>query len=188
MDEIPTVPLSAYADLHVSNPMDDPIMLGPTIDRILMPLFQQPGGMPGFLDMVREQKVCLENAAVTDPICMTITGCVRVRNLDFNKSVHLRYSLDGWKSFADFQANYIENSCDGFSDKFSFTIFGNSLQMGQRLEMAVRFSCKGEQFWDSNSGINYCFQCLPATTLLKSSQIATAAVTPEEGAWSGTFY
>ncbi|KAJ6641847.1 Glycogen-binding subunit 76A [Pseudolycoriella hygida] len=142
LDEIPTVPLSAYADLHVSDPMDEPILLGPTIDRILMPLFQQPGGMTGFLDIVREQKVCLENAAVTDPVCMTITGCVRVRNLDFNKSVHLRYTLDGWKSFSDFQANYIVNSCDGFSDKFSFTIFGNSLQIGQRLEMAVRFSCK----------------------------------------------
>lgn len=186
MDEIPTVPRSAYADLHVSDPMDELILLGPTVDRILMPLFQQPGGMPGFLDLVREQKVCLENAVVTDPVCMTITGCVRVRNLDFNKSVHLRYSLDGWQSYSDFQANYIENSCDGFSDKFSFTIFGNSLQMGQRLEMAVRFSCKGEQFWDSNFGVNYCFQCLPSTTLLKSSQ--SSAVTPDEGSWSGTFY
>lgn len=189
MDEIPTVPLSAYADLHVSDPMDDPIMLGPANDRILMPLFQQPGGMPGFLDVVREQKVCLENAVVTDPVSMTISGSVRVRNLDFNKSVHLRYSLDGWKSFSDFQANYVENSCDGFSDKFTFTIFGNSLQIGQRLEMAVRFSCKGEQFWDSNFGVNYCFQCLPATKLSQSSQIGSdAAVTPDEGSWSGTFY
>jgi len=185
MDEIPTVPLSAYADLHISDPMDDVLMLGPTVDRILLPLFQQPGGMPGFLDLVREQKVCLENAVVTDPICMTISGCVRVRNLDFNKSVHIRYSLDGWKRFSDFQANYVEKSCDGFSDKFSFTIFGNSLKVGQRLEMAVRFSCKGEQFWDSNFGVNYCFQCMPPTTLLKS---AAAAVTPDEGSWSGTFY
>ncbi|KAG4077492.1 hypothetical protein HA402_002919 [Bradysia odoriphaga] len=189
MDEIPTVPLSAYADLHISDPMDDPILLGPPVDRILMPLFQQPGGMPGFLDLVREQKVCLENAAVTDPVCMTITGCVRVRNLDFNKSVHLRYTLDGWRSFSDFQANYIQGSCDGFSDKFSFTIFGNSLKMGQRLEMAVRFSCKGEQFWDSNFGVNYCFQCLPATTPPRPSNTSSGtAVTPDEGSWSGTFY
>lgn len=189
MDEIPTVPQSAYADLHVSDPMDDPIILGPTVDRILMPLFQQPGGMPGFLDVVREQKVCLENAVVTDPVCMTITGCVRVRNLDFNKSVHLRYTLDGWSSFSDFQANYIQGSCDGFSDKFSFTIFGNALQIGQRLEMAVRFSCKGEQFWDSNFGVNYCFQCLPASTPARPSLMSTgAAVTPDEGSWSGTFY
>lgn len=37
LDEIPTVPRSAYADLHISL-FDDPVMLGPTSDRILMPV------------------------------------------------------------------------------------------------------------------------------------------------------
>lgn len=203
INDIPTVPKSAYEDLVVSCSLadydyDDDEMAadynrgsfngtdevdaggrpfsGPILEKILVPLFQQPGGMPGFLDLVREQNVCLENAIVTDPICLTISGTVRVRNLDFNKSVHLRYSLDSWHSYSDFQAMYIPNSCDGFSDKFSFTIFGNPLQVGQRIEMAVRFSCKGDQYWDSNFGVNYCFQCLPATTVppLSSSVVVTA--------------
>jgi len=126
-------------------------------------MFQQPGGMPNFLDLVQLQNVALENAAVTDPTSMTITGSVRVRNLDFHKSVHMRYSTDNWRRFADMLATYVENSCDGFSDKFVFIIFGNSLQVGERIEIAVRFSCKGQQFWDNNFGANYCFQCLPAT-------------------------
>ncbi|XP_037935884.1 glycogen-binding subunit 76A [Teleopsis dalmanni] len=163
LDEIPTIPKSAYEDLEILE-SEPPIQLGPKSDKLLMPLFQQPGGLPRFLDIVREKQVSLENAAVTDHINQTITGSVRVRNLDFHKSVHIRYSLDGWRSFADLQANYVENSCDGFSDKFSFILFGNTLHIGQRLELAVRFQCKGQQFWDNNYGANYCFQCLPTST------------------------
>lgn len=174
MDDIPTVPREAYQDLVVSYDQIDGIdgsstdivptfVSGAYVEKVLVPMFQQPGGNVEFLDRVRDQNVCLENAVVTDPICLTISGTVRVRNLDFNKSVHIRYSLDSWVSYADFQASYIDKSCDGFSDKFCFTIFGNSLNIGQRIEMAVRFSCKGEQFWDSNYGVNYCFQCMPSS-------------------------
>ncbi|XP_067647724.1 glycogen-binding subunit 76A [Eurosta solidaginis] len=163
LDEIPTIPKSAFEDLEVLD-AEPPIQLGPKSDKLLVPLFQQPGGLPNFLDLVRVKQVSLENAAVTDHINQTITGTVRVRNLDFHKSVHIRYSLDNWRSYADLQANYVENSCDGFSDKFTFFLFGNSLRIGQRIEFAVRFQCKGQQFWDSNYGTNYCFQCLPAST------------------------
>lgn len=194
MDEIPTVPRSAYDYLTLSS--DDEASTAAAaaqasvyasltasfqMDKMLTPMFQQPGGMVDFLERVREQNVCLENAAVTDPICLTISGTVRVRNLDFHKSVHLRYTLDEWASFADFQALYVEQSCDGFSDKFTFTIFGNSLRVGQRLEMAVRFSCKGEQFWDSNYGANYCFQCVPAgpvVTAMPSPEGTSPTMTP----------
>lgn len=163
LDEIPKIPKSAFEDLEFSDLEHNQIIHGPISDKVLLPLFQQPGGLPNFLDMVRERQVCLENAAVTDPICLTISGCVRVLNLDFHKSVHIRYSQDSWRSFADLQATYVQNSCDGFSDKFTFVLFGNALKVGQRLEMACRFSCKGQQFWDSNYGNNYSFQCLPTT-------------------------
>lgn len=162
LDEIPKVPKSAFDEL-ITVP-EPPISLGQRLDKIIVPLFQQPGASPNFLDTVQLKNVALENAAVTDPICLTITGLVRVRNLDFHKSVHVRYSLDAWQSYSDLQAEYVPNSCDGFSDKYSFTVFGNSMEIGQRIEIALRFSCKGEQFWDNNHGVNYCFQCMPATT------------------------
>ncbi|XP_055323785.1 glycogen-binding subunit 76A [Sitodiplosis mosellana] len=162
LDEIPKVPKSAFDELTIAP--EPPISLGQRLDKIIVPLFQQPGASPNFLDIVQIQNVAMENAAVTDPICLTITGLVRVRNLDFHKSVHIRYSLDAWKTYSDLQAEYVPNSCDGFSDKFTFTVFGNSMEIGQRIEIAIRFSCKGEQFWDSNHGVNYCFQCMPATT------------------------
>lgn len=178
MDEIPKIPNSAYDDLQSTLQSNDMpvISLGQRCDKIIVPLFQQPSTLPNFLDVVEARNVALENAAVTDPICLTITGVVRVRNLDFHKSVHVRYSLDAWQSFSDLQAQYVEKSCDGFSDKFTFTLFGNSMEVGQRIEIALRFSCKGEQFWDNNQGINYCFQCLPATTV----QNTTPTVTPND--------
>lgn len=165
LDEIPKVPTSAYDDLvdvelcsskHAAK-------FGHTVDKVLVPLFQQPGGQIDFLDRVNENQVCLENAIVDDPVALSIKGIVRVKNLDFNKSVHIRYTLDSWKSFADLQGQYIPNSCDGFSDKFSFLIYAHTLAIGQRLEFAVRFQCKGCLYWDSNKGANYCFQCLPSS-------------------------
>ncbi|XP_030570119.1 glycogen-binding subunit 76A [Drosophila novamexicana] len=201
LDEIPTIPKSAFEDLEILE-SEPPLQLGPKSDKLLMPLFQQPGGLPTFLDAVREKQVSLENAAVTDSINQTISGTVRVRNLDFHKSVHVRYSLDGWRSYADLQANYVENSCDGFSDKFTFVLFGNSLHVGQRLEFAVRFQCKGQQFWDSNYGANYCFQCLPSSNHVASpASVVNGAVQSHHGsnlvgmlsptagdAWCSSFY
>lgn len=162
LDEVPKIPKSAYEDLDVTLPSQS-LQHCPHLEKVLVPLFQQPGSLPGFIDRLRDMQVCLESAAVTDPVSLTITGCVRVRNLDFHKSVHVRYSMDNWRSYSDLTASYVENSCDGFSDKFSFILFGNSLQIGQCVEIAIRFQAKGEQFWDSNYGTNYCFQCLPCS-------------------------
>lgn len=175
LDEIPNIPKSAFEDLEILE-SEPPIQLGPKSDKLLMPLFQQPGGLPTFLDLVREKQVSLENAAVTDHINHTIGGSVRVRNLDFHKSVHIRYTIDNWRTYADLQGTYVENSCDGFSDKFTFVLYGNSMQVGQRLEFAVRFQCKGQQFWDNNFGANYCFQCLPATAQTNMSAAVSSAL------------
>nr|CAH7731152.1 unnamed protein product [Callosobruchus chinensis] len=102
LDEIPKVPTSAYEDLSVDltdSPSDtslDSRSTCPKPDKVLMPLFQQPGGLPNFLDLVRDNYVCLENAVVDDPFVLTIKGFVRVRNLDFHKSVyvHLKFLED----------------------------------------------------------------------------------------------
>ncbi|XP_012536612.1 uncharacterized protein LOC105836848 [Monomorium pharaonis] len=190
LDEIPKIPNSAYSDLSYDNifrPDSNSENTASTcdnwcdryqndgrrqststiprkIDRMLVPLFQQPGGMSNFLDIVRERLVCLENVVVQDPTTLTVQGTVRVINLDFHKSVHVRYTLNSWRNFSDLQATYVPNSCDGFSDKFSFILYCHTLLVGQRLEFAVRFQCKGAQHWDNNAGANYCFQCLPASS------------------------
>lgn len=191
LDEIPKVPISAYEDLSVdlSESSSDPQLIqeinkfhGIKVDKILMPLFQQPGGQMNFLDLVRDNQVCLENVVVDDPVLLSVKGTVRVRNLDFHKSVHIRYSLNSWKTFADVQATYVDNSCDGFSDKFSFVLYAHTLSVGQRLEFACRFQSRGCQYWDNNNGANYCFQCLPAT-----NHTPAAPITHVDD-WGASFY
>ncbi|XP_044269342.1 glycogen-binding subunit 76A [Tribolium madens] len=188
LDEIPKIPNSAYNDLQDVDiklaPLPSPLSLSPNIvEKILIPLFQQPGILPDFVDRLRENQVCLDSAVVQDPIALSITGIVRVKNLDFHKSVHIRYTLDSWQSFADVPAVYVENSCDGFSDKFSFLFYAHNLSVGKTLEFAVRFQCKGCQYWDNNYGKNYCFQCLQATNCASNAPITTC--TDE---WSTDFY
>lgn len=187
MDDVPKIPKSAFDDLEL--PQEPQSMsLGPRVEKVLVPLFQQPGSLGGFLDMVRDRQVCLENAAVTDPISLTITGSVRVRNLDFHKSVYLRYTTDSWRSYADLHGNYVENSCDGFSDKYTFILYGNALQVGQRIELAVRFHCKGQIFWDNNYGTNYCFQCLPVSLPVRPARPPETNNAVED-TWAGaSFY
>lgn len=213
LDEIPKIPNSAYSDLiydDIFRPQEsnsdntasigddwcDPYQndgrrrsmsaIPRKIDRMLVPLFQQPGGMSNFLDIVRERRVCLENVVVQDPMTLALQGTVRVINLDFHKSVHVRYTLNSWRNFSDLQAIYVPNSCDGFSDKFSFILYCHTLLVGQRLEFAVRFQCKGAQHWDNNGGANYCFQCLPASS--STGYIPITADECRRGSWSPMFY
>ncbi|OAD62036.1 Glycogen-binding subunit 76A [Eufriesea mexicana] len=212
LDEIPKVPNSAYSDLiydDIFQKDTSPVNTSPNttqwgtryvdsrrgsgctmpprkLDRTLVPLFQQPAGLPNFLDLVRERRVCLENVLVQDPISLCVQGTVRVINLDFHKSVHIRYTLNSWRNFSDLQATYVPNSCDGFSDKFSFILYCHTLPVGQRLEFAVRFQCKGEQYWDNNAGANYCFQCLPASSAV--GYIPITAQENQQHEWSPVFY
>ncbi|XP_057321718.1 glycogen-binding subunit 76A isoform X2 [Microplitis mediator] len=214
LDEIPKVPNSAFSDLSYDqlfhkdsspglydssgsdysrsnlNTLNIKPVTGSTgmkFDTMLVPLFQQPGGLPSFMDLVRERQVCLENVIVQDPLSMCIQGTVRVKNLDFHKSVHIRYSLDSWKSYSDLQALYLQNSCDGFSDKFTFQLYCRPLKVGAKLELAVRFQCKGVQYWDNNSGFNYCFQCLPTSQAINYIPI-TSSQNCYTNNWSMNFY
>ncbi|XP_050512758.1 glycogen-binding subunit 76A isoform X2 [Diabrotica virgifera virgifera] len=195
MDEIPKIPTSAYEDLvnaDLSDSSSDS-NLSTLLSRVelkpqkyLLPMFQQPASLPNFLDLVREYNVCLENVYVDDPILLSLKGTVRVRNLDFHKSVYIRYSLDSWDTFADIQATYVDNSCDGFSDKFTFLLYAHTLSIGQKLQLACRFQCRGCQFWDNNKGVNYCFQCLPAS---HPSTPGTSMIPQPHDDWGGaSFY
>lgn len=159
MDEIPVIPKSAYDDLtgcEVQN--SPPARSVPRLGALtLVPLFQLPRDVNYKLE---NSNVCLESARVCDGVHVTVCGSVRVRNLDFHKTVHIRYTMNRWKTYTDLQAAYVQGSCDGYSDRFQFVLYAPSISSGQRLELAVRFQCKGQQFWDNNQGANYCFDCL----------------------------
>ncbi|CAH0753901.1 unnamed protein product [Bemisia tabaci] len=193
MDEIPQIPRSAYSDLSGIDADLFTSTTSPSVEstsvptpKYLVPLFQQPGGMLDFFDKLSLRNVCLENAVVTDPALLAVAGTIRVRNVDFDKSVFVRYSLDGWRSFADLKAMYVVNSCDGYSDQFSFVLYAHTLEIGDRLEFAVLFQTKGDQYWDNNGGINYIFQCVPPPPAVAANMVNIG--TPSMGEKYGGFY
>uniref|UniRef100_A0A915J3W7 CBM21 domain-containing protein n=1 Tax=Romanomermis culicivorax TaxID=13658 RepID=A0A915J3W7_ROMCU len=109
-----------------------------TIDRIVMD----------------KNPVCLESIAVRDRI---IRGVIKVKNIAFEKSVIIRYTTDRWKSYTDFPAIYIQGTCDGFYDKFSFFLeFYN--ETTDFVELAIKYSVCNIDYWDNNDRRNYCFE------------------------------
>lgn len=184
MDDIPSVPKSAYSDLENIEQLNatdfycapchhQDIAAAKKAEEtktFLVPIFEQPVKRADFLDIVRDKFVCLEQVSVNDCHICSVNGTVRVRNLDFHKSVYVRYSMDGWRSFNEIQANYVPNSCDGFSDQFCFIIYLYHLELGRQFEVAVRFHCKGFQYWDNNDGHNYVFHCLSTNRSLVTQQ------------------
>ncbi|XP_041986772.1 glycogen-binding subunit 76A isoform X2 [Aricia agestis] len=188
MDEIPVIPKSAYDDLAGCDVQNSPpARPTPRYGALtLVPLFQLPRDVT---EKLERYNVCLESSRVCDGVHVTICGSVRVRNLDFHKTVHVRYTMNRWRTFTDLQATYVQGSCDGYSDRFQFVLYAPCISSGQRLEIAVRFQCKGQQFWDNNCGANYCFDCLalgsaPTTGSLTS---APAALHPTVD-WHPSFY
>lgn len=157
-DAPPKIPASAMSDLKTG--LDEERKgIG---NRYLAACFLQPGAQGDFFQNVLSKKVCLENAVITQ---MTITGFVRVANIGFHKSVRIRYSTNNWGTFHDISASYVQNSCDGPTDRFSFSIVApDSIAVHGKLEFAVSYTVNGTTYWDSNSGQNYCFECFAKTT------------------------
>ena len=86
----------------------------------------------------------------------TLVGEVRVRNLEYVKSVMVRWSCDGWKTYGEVEGIYLNG--DGVTDRFNFRLQLDRLTAGERLEMCVRFHCGGRDYWDNNENSNYVFQ------------------------------
>ena len=170
-DEMPTVQRSAFtgldAELLASSP-DSPLLASfPRFDgnameanmqRQLVPMFLQPSSGMGFEDRLRRDKVCLIGVT-THHEDWSVRGVVRVLNMDYYKSVCVRYTLDEWRTWSDAVASYVQGSCDGFADRFHFTLYCSILGAGQRLHFAIVFRCLGQEFWDNNQGNDYTVMC-----------------------------
>lgn len=139
----------------------------------LVPLFRQPGCFPNFFDLLRDRKVCLEDAFMVDSY--SLKGTIRVQNIGFHKRVALRYTINDWASHTDMEAQYMQGSCDGFSDKFTFHLMTGPLKVGQRVQFCIKYTVCGTDFWDNNVGKNYVFQCFNVSS---DSSATIATTTP----------
>ncbi|KAL7677329.1 hypothetical protein ACOME3_003565 [Neoechinorhynchus agilis] len=122
--------------------------------------FQNPGYEIGFKERLERQRVCLLEA---NTFQSSITGIIAVMDDEraaYHKRVFVRITTDGWTSFRNVEATYKENSYDGRTSKFSFSIYlGRSPSC---VEFAICY-CSPANLkpelgsWDNNNGTNYRF-------------------------------
>lgn len=121
------------------------------------PQFAQPIANYGtFVDRLARHSVCLESVAV---ITGQVTGTIKVRNIAFEKEVFVRFTLDGWVTFEDVAAYYV-NPSDGpgygnLYDTFAFNLSLPNQLPESGLQFAVCFRCRVGTFWDNNDSRNY---------------------------------
>ncbi|ODM93009.1 Glycogen-binding subunit 76A [Orchesella cincta] len=190
LDEIPKVPKEAYRDLHIPDYQGPPSSGSTNNNDTSSMNFYNTLVSRSNLNFVRcSTTVLLENAYLTQEtisntqtrssqVKQVIKGSVRVMNLDFHKSVYVRYTYNDWKDFQDFLvtnnlATYMPGSCDGFSDNFRVQYRDRRVSFpapylpghdDAKLQFACRFHCQGNQFWDNNQGRNYVFQNVPTVS------------------------
>eukprot|EP00118_Oscarella_pearsei_P024704 m.306625 g.306625 ORF g.306625 m.306625 type:complete len:294 (+) comp41419_c0_seq1:156-1037(+) len=121
---------------------------------------QQPCTRTDFDEFLMKNSVCLENVAVRG---LNVLGTVRVKNVDFEKRVTVRWSMDNWTSYLDAPARYVAGSSNDATDRFAFEIdVPASVEAGQKVQFAVRFvlpNRAGAEYWDNNRGKNYSLEC-----------------------------
>lgn len=120
--------------------------------------FEQPClDFQAFRCRMRERMVLLESCKVTR---RSILGTVRVRNVCFEKAVHIRITFDAWSSYLDVPCTYLDQ-CYGEpgTDVFEFNVtVPEQLETGGRIEFCLSYLPSGFSAaeWDNNNGKNYC--------------------------------
>ncbi|KTW30926.1 uncharacterized protein T551_01478 [Pneumocystis jirovecii RU7] len=89
-----------------------------------------------------------------------LLGKVVVKNLAFEKSVGVRFTMDHWQTISEVNAEYTDDiprkQYDGF-DRFVFNIKLHELVNieDKTLYLCIRYRILGAEFWDNNLGMNY---------------------------------
>ncbi|CAI5454684.1 unnamed protein product [Caenorhabditis angaria] len=122
-------------------------------------LFKQPAAeYIKFRENLENNKVSLENVIVNSE-SYKIIGTIKVSNISFEKSVFIRYTMNGWASYMDKAAQF-QPSTSKLYDTFKFELdLPSSVDKIHKIEFCVCFKAGGTEYWDSNSGSNYVLQC-----------------------------
>lgn len=118
--------------------------------------FDQPcRDFQAFRTRLQDHMVLLESCDVTK---RCILGTVRVKNVCFEKAVHIRITFDTWRSYMDVPCAYLDQ-CYGEpgTDVFEFNISVPE-RIDGHIEFCVSYSpaALAATEWDNNNGKNYC--------------------------------
>ncbi|XP_006630357.2 protein phosphatase 1 regulatory subunit 3C-B isoform X1 [Lepisosteus oculatus] len=107
-----------------------------------------------FRNRLKKNFVCLENCTLQE---RSLAGTVKVRNVSYEKSVHIRITFDTWKGYTDVECTFLNNvyGCSD-TDTFSFVIdLPDYVPPHERVEFCVSFTSRDQTYWDNNDGKNY---------------------------------
>lgn len=119
--------------------------------------FSQPStDFQAFRAKLEKSCVILENCSLTD---QALQGNIRVKNISFQKDVHVRITFDSWYSFRDVPCTYVPKRFGGpQTDIFEFDVaIPKVLDAKRKIEFCLKYLPRGhsEPFWDNNDGQNY---------------------------------
>ncbi|XP_058639920.1 uncharacterized protein si:ch211-167b20.8 isoform X2 [Onychostoma macrolepis] len=125
---------------------------------------------------VHANKLEVESVTSVPDEPLSFEVLIRVLNISFHKSVYVRSTMDGWINHFDYPAEYVQDSNDGETDKFSVKLAFASpyLFNGARIDFVVRYETSDGEFWANNSGRNY------SVSLLQSYEEDTVQTTTED--------
>lgn len=136
--------------------------------------------LPNFKEVSYHEKINIHQKPVfLERIFLTVDkkyllGHIAVRNLSYEKSITVRYTLDGWNTIIEIPTIYVPdipsilkiNNYDRFIFKISVESLFNSFRSGQRFNsndrkqdnlynLCIRYNIPGNEFWDNNENLNY---------------------------------
>ncbi|NWR86309.1 PR3CB phosphatase, partial [Furnarius figulus] len=117
--------------------------------------FPQPSAdYVAFRSSLHKNLVCLESCVIQD---RALSGTVKVRNIAYEKTVMVRITFDGWKSFRDIPCQYMHSTYGSAdTDIFSFELTLPKPSSSRRAtEFCISFQCGQKTHWDNNHGKNY---------------------------------
>ncbi|XP_071793027.1 protein phosphatase 1 regulatory subunit 3B-like [Asterias amurensis] len=152
--------------------------------------FEQPAAnYLQFRDKLEKNCVCLENVLVKDNT--TVMGTAKVKNLSFEKSVSVRFTVNGWESYRDIGATYVQRNQEGQKDRydsFSFTFDIPQKMKGETIEFCLCYTCKGKSYWDSKGGENYRIISQHEKSLTEQQKMASYYSLSSKSNWTDFSY
>nr|CAB3265097.1 protein phosphatase 1 regulatory subunit 3B-like [Phallusia mammillata] len=118
--------------------------------------FKQPvADYVGFKQQIVKKNVSLENIVVKDN--KILHGTIKVKNIAYDKSVDVRLTTDNWKTFQDYECQYVKDAYEnGEFDTFHFNVTIPSISENiDCLMFCIKFVCNGAEYWDNHDGSNY---------------------------------
>ncbi|OHD56334.1 MAG: hypothetical protein A2Y33_12060 [Spirochaetes bacterium GWF1_51_8] len=80
-----------------------------------------------------------------------------VNNLAYDKVVGIRYTLDNWKTYKDYNGYWISH--DGYGNTDNFEVLSEStIKPGTLVKYAIYFKANGKTYWNNNYGANFSAQ------------------------------